>query len=811
MKPKKNLTANSMLLICLLVICFVAVPAVVNAQNPEYVSSVLWAGMEDVVIAGDYACCATTNGLMIIDFSDFAEPAYVSKVYFQTGASDVCASADNAYVFLAIGSDGLGVVDISDPNNPFIIGTYNADDWVSSIYLSENYVYLAAGQAGLKIFDISDPANPSLVGGCFSLFGASGVVVSGNYAYLADGMAGITVVDVSDPTSPTIVGNYDSPSWAHDVCVSGDYAYLACGMSGVYVIDISDPTNPTVGSIVDTDGFAWALDVSGNNLYIADYESGTQIADISDPATPSIVSNYPVYFYRAWGVYAIMDFVCVSDISSGLQIIDASDPANPTLASEYDMHGEVKDSYVSGDYLYVADMGFGLQIFDVTDPANPVFSGEFLAPTDVWGVTVSGNYAYVAASTSGMYIIDISDPSNPTQVGSYDTPDVARNIDVSGDYAYVADKESGLQVIDISDPSNPFFVAEQDTPGWADKVQINGNYAYVADETSLEIIDVSDPLHPTLASSYTPPDMGWAFDVSVSNGYAYLSDMFGGFIYIVDVSDPFNPTTALSYEYEYPPNAVTAYGNHLYVGGWGVQIFDISDPTNLLIVGECAAPGGRAQSVFISGEYIYLSNYSSMVIFSGAAAPSGENDILSFTIPEQIGDTVIDDVGYTVQLDVPSGTNITALIPTIEISNSAIIDPASGTPQDFTDPFEYTVTAQNGEEQIWIVTVTLVVSADNLLLTTTELIGNYPNPFNPITTISFTLPAEFNENIKLTIFNLKGQKVKTFLINSSTYQPINSVIWYGTDEHNNPVSSGVYLYQLKAGNFSETKRMLLLK
>jgi gingipain R len=100
---------------------------------------------------------------------------------------------------------------------------------------------------------------------------------------------------------------------------------------------------------------------------------------------------------------------------------------------------------------------------------------------------------------------------------------------------------------------------------------------------------------------------------------------------------------------------------------------------------------------------------------------------------------------------------------------------------------------------------------DGLIPIETELIGNYPNPFNPTTTISFNISNEQNEQAELAIYNLRGQKVKTFLINSSTDQPINSVTWNGEDDSGKPVSSGIYFYKLKSGNLRKIKKMLLMK
>jgi flagellar hook assembly protein FlgD len=90
----------------------------------------------------------------------------------------------------------------------------------------------------------------------------------------------------------------------------------------------------------------------------------------------------------------------------------------------------------------------------------------------------------------------------------------------------------------------------------------------------------------------------------------------------------------------------------------------------------------------------------------------------------------------------------------------------------------------------------------------TELKGNYPNPFNPTTTISFSISEE--SNVAIDIFNVKGQKVKT-LLNESKNVGEHLVHWNGTDEQNKSVSSGVYFYKMKAGKFVQTKKMILMK
>jgi len=98
---------------------------------------------------------------------------------------------------------------------------------------------------------------------------------------------------------------------------------------------------------------------------------------------------------------------------------------------------------------------------------------------------------------------------------------------------------------------------------------------------------------------------------------------------------------------------------------------------------------------------------------------------------------------------------------------------------------------------------------DDLISANSKLIGNYPNPFNPTTTISFIV-TESTEHTELSIYNLKSQKVKQ-LVSDQLSAGHHSVVWNGTDDKNKPVSSGIYFYKMKSGNFEQTKKMILLK
>ena len=88
------------------------------------------------------------------------------------------------------------------------------------------------------------------------------------------------------------------------------------------------------------------------------------------------------------------------------------------------------------------------------------------------------------------------------------------------------------------------------------------------------------------------------------------------------------------------------------------------------------------------------------------------------------------------------------------------------------------------------------------------LYQNHPNPFNPTTTINYQLPV--NSKVKLSIYNIKGQKVKT-LISDQLLAGQHSVVWNGTDDNGKSISSGIYFYKMNTGEYTSIKKMILLK
>jgi len=89
-----------------------------------------------------------------------------------------------------------------------------------------------------------------------------------------------------------------------------------------------------------------------------------------------------------------------------------------------------------------------------------------------------------------------------------------------------------------------------------------------------------------------------------------------------------------------------------------------------------------------------------------------------------------------------------------------------------------------------------------------SLAQNYPNPFNPSTTLSYVLDKK--GTVKLTVYDITGKQIKT-LVNTSQSPGVHSVVWDGTNNQNQPVASGVYIYRLDFGGLSLSNKMILVK
>jgi len=214
---------------------------------------------------------------------------------------------------------------------------------------------------------------------------------------------------------------------------------------------------------------------------------------------------------------------------------------------------------------------------------------------------------------------------------------------------------------------------------------------------------------------------------------------------------------------------------------------------------------------FAYANTLELSNgtHTSMLYF-GKDVPEGEE--LSYSLPPVFPQMAF-DARFT---DDMKYTRDTGEISVINTNSTLFVHYTVNMMAE--DGKEWVLTTENGEEHIIEGTGTTTFTGDMNGMTLSQKVGvipdvytlhqNYPNPFNPITTLRYDLPVD--NYITLTIYDLNGREVNQ-IVNTSKPAGHHSVMWNSTDSFGKPASAGVYLYQIRAGVFVQTRKMVLLK
>ena len=298
------------------------------------------------------------------------------------------------------------------------IGSFDTPNYARGVEVVGSHAYIADGSSGLRIINVTDPSNPFETGYYDTPGDAKRVAISGSYAYVADYTGGLRIIDVSDPSNLFEAGFYDTPGDARDIAILDSYAYVADGYSGLRIIDVSNPASLFETGFYDTSGAAYGVAVSNQKAYIADYTEGLRIIDVSDLSNPYEVGYY-VTPGVAEGVEISGSYAYLADYTSGLRIVDISNPSNPTEVGYFSSKCFSNDVCMKDSYAYLADGYSGLRIINISLPSNPSESASYDTSGYAFGVKVTNPYIYVADGLDGLIILKftlhiVSTPNIPS-------------------------------------------------------------------------------------------------------------------------------------------------------------------------------------------------------------------------------------------------------------------------------------------------------------------------------------------------------------------------------------------------------------
>ena len=653
----------------------------------------------------------------------------------------------------------------------------------------------------ITILNVSNPAFPELISETYINSQAQDIVVQDDIAFIG-GLNRIDLFDISDlenllPLSTIQI--YGCVS----ISVDNEKLYAACGQGGIYFIDVSNPQSPIIEAHYGEYWRSILIDVVWPAAYVDNYENAINIFNIEDINNIELVGVIPSYSDH----FIINENKMYTNAEQNhINVFDLSNPLEPIQLTS--LEGVGCPLTVEDNVLYTR--GNGIDAFHIDENFELSPLGMYDSWAIVEGFEVSDGIAFDITLWEGLQILDISDPIEENCIGSCELfnineiPIHPADIILYENAIYLNYESNEMAgIIDISNFENPIY---QQFPNQDDQLvsfTLWNDVLFAKDWYNIFTYDLSNPFEPQLLETFeciqgsnmllTMDDILIEFDYSeiklysINNsvqiseiglyndvGYKTAFEANNGFIYYaiyqegIKIIDIENPERIDFYPIEEFIGGMKINDNILYVSSENeILLLDITDPTSIEFVTSIQP---HEDSEFIAP-----------VIIDG-------NDLI-------IADTSWNEVSVY-DISVPTiPTLVESYSGSREIREMLLID-------------EFLLTGNNRSGFAIITLDGLLDSNENEIVSNFSSLNNYPNPFNPTTTINFSIQS--NTKVNLSIYNIKGQRIKT-LINSNYEKGNHFVNWNGFDEMGNSVSSGIYLYKLKTQDDQKTNRMLLLK
>jgi hypothetical protein len=527
----------------------------------------------------------------ILNFADSERPELLTELQLDY----LALQARVRDSLLVTGRNGIDLWSIADPRQPEHLS--NIPCFVSDFDVVDTFLYFASSDT-FNVYNIARPASPARVGFCRD----SGEVVTATrntaVLLLRDYLA---FIDVSDPTAPYQAGTYGG--WPLAAAARGN---LCCATfsnpnqpeeSWFDAIDISNPAVPVrLARLNDVSGIDVALE--GSYAFIP-----MQIVSIADSTHPYLVGEQGLGGMK-WGIWASLTLsrCLVASDYVGVQSVDISDLGNPQLDTFLLRADMAVDAWVDGDRAYVANYRDGLKVLDVSVPASPVELGGRMEDGS-WCETVVArdSFAFVGWWPRPTFrTILVSDPTNPLEVAGFSVPSKPEDMVLRDTLVFGAGRLR-FYAVNVAQPRESVLVGSCNTQdGVYFGLVVQDTLAYTVGD-GFQIVNVARPASPFVVSTTA----GGAAGLAVRDTFAYIPGWDS--VYVYSVADPSRPHLLSAAPCGVWPWDVAVGESTLYVAtsdGWGVDIYDLSNPGQPLRTGRASAPTDIRRLTFADG-YLY--------------------------------------------------------------------------------------------------------------------------------------------------------------------------------------------------------------
>ena len=785
---------------------------------------------------------------------------------------DIDLTGSNLY--LSDYYNGLLIYDLSEIFNPVyldIIEFY----LLSSCAIRDDRAFLCANRAGLSIYDISEPGDPLKIGEWKDEnTAAQRIGFNGNVAVIGTSFdSSVVTLDIQDLEEINELGRLDLGARVYDLAVKDTCAYAACLSSGLIMVDISNPALPR--AIDTLNYGLLSVSVYENYLLIpATCYGRVDIYDISEPHNPQMISSVPTSAGMIHKVYIDNNFLYIL-LGNGFEIYDVEDITNPIKIGYYynpDVYSTsllAKDQFIfycardlaSGDdYLSQGD------IFEIFH--NESFEGSVTPPFAVNDTLTTIEDSVIAFTSSDLLENDFDLERDLLTIISIDTSGMIGTLDYNlagsdltynpmanyyGDdfFSYIlSDGNGGLDTasVDISiTPVDDKPVAVDDilTVNEDSTVTIyvlSNDVEVDGDQLLIQSIDTTGTVghvninQGNLTLTYTPIPDYFGSDTlhyTITDGHVGGSDTADVIVTVTSINDlpvavDDNFSTAEDTSLTILISELLSNDTDTETETLLLQSIITTNTTGLVIIdpGDSSITYTPAADFNGDDSFIYIisdgSGGTDTATVQITVTPINDAPLpfeLTYPVNEATVDSTLvtfkwqtsvdpdfDEVNYNFYL---SGTEKDTVV--YDISDTVLVFDGN-TFLEADKAYTWNVKATDGtdttscEAECQLRTALVLVGIDDKLTglpRNYSLSQNYPNPFNPSTTINYELPKE--SFVKLVVYNILGERITT-LVNEQ-----NKAGRYEVKFNAKNVPSGVYLYRIQAGEFINTKKMLMLK
>ncbi len=697
----------------------------------------------------------------------FAQASTLTEIMRWPNGPSTTVETDNTHLVFVANGSAIDILDVSNRLTPTRIGRILLNSLPIALAYQNPYLYVMTNSDGLWIFDLSNPQSPTRQGSFNIGDIPHAITVQRNYLFATYEAYDLAILDISNPAAPREVGQVSLGGIARGVFVKDTIAYVACDWAGLALISIANPAQPTVLSTIDSYDAAYDVYVQDGFAYVADY-SGVEVFNVNNPSAPDTVKRLLLDGEILQVTGDGSDRIYLSALDGGIHEVDISNPKDIHLLRHRD---GIRAWQIAKrqTLLFVASYNQGLHIVETGNADSLSVVTTYGGGYHALDITLSANRLYVADWQNGVYVVDWSNNASPTTLGNWPSYNASVAVAADGNVVYVADQQGALRQVDFSDPQHPVEIGHFDFGQniAVNHVEMGKRFVYVcAGYNGWYALDRHQ--RGTLkAKMYWSSPEAYLYKSFVRNDTLALIAAGDKGLFILNIADTSQIIQLAHFiESDMAVNAVFAEGHYAYISNHNyLYVLDISDSTQPSLVGFYLT-GNTIRDIFVVNNVAYIANSYNGLLALDVSDPANIKPIASFN---QVGNEAF----------------------TVMVVND-------------------TIYLAGGEAGVYALqwSTTGITKQKPFLSQSPYLYPAYPNPFNPSTTITFSVP--YRMKLELAVFDVQGRRVAT-LLNKELPAGTHVLQWHSQNATGLPLSSGIYFLRLLGDNFVQTRRLIFMK